>query len=249
MNSSRPFFFVAALLLAVPALAQPAGPVIGSEQPAARRIAAVSAEATVQIPATRARLSAMIEVQAQTPADAQSVVRQRSQSLLAFLERARVENLQAGAMALHPVYGTRRKASSAPSEDDAPEVVAYRAQWRASFEVPAERAGEIVDGLAGAGAARIAGFEFTATERELADARQRALSQAALKAREEARGVLQTLGYRAGEVVRIEIEHSGPIVPMHRGMEMAAFAKSNAPTTVSPGLIDVRASVRLEVAY
>jgi uncharacterized protein YggE len=246
MNSVRRLLFLATTALAVSSHAQTT-PVIGAEITPPRRVAAVSAEATVQIPATRARLSAMIEVQAQTPADAQNVVRQRSQTLLAFLQRAGVDDLQAGAMALHPVYGPPRKAAS--SEEALPEVVAYRAQWRASFEVPAERAGEIVDGLAGAGAARIAGFDFTATERELAEARQRALSRAALKAREEARGVLQTLGYRDGDVVRVEVEHGGPVFPMQRGMEMMAFAKADGPTAVSPGLIDVRASVRLELAY
>jgi len=214
-----------------------------------RRTATASAEANERIPATRARLSAIIETQAQTPADAQTVVRQRSQTLLAYLQRAGVDDLQAGTMSLSPVYGAAK--SSAERQPTSPEIVGYRAQWRANFEIAAERAGEIVDALAQHGAARIEGFEFTATEREIADARQRALAQAALNAREEARSVVQTLGYRAGDVVRIEIDHGGSPRPLYRAMEMAAFsaANSNAPTAVSPGFIEVRATVRLELEY
>lgn len=222
------------------------------EEIGSRRVVAVSGEETVRIPATRARLTAMIETQAESPAAVQEIVRERSQSLLVFLQRAGVEHLQAGAMSLHPIYGEPERSSQPARPPGGPQVIAYRAQWSASFEVAAARAGEIADGVVRAGAARLADFSFTATEIELADAQQRALRNAALKARHDAAAVLDALGYVARDVVRVEINSGGPVRPMmQRGMEMAAFSSGqDAPSTaVEPGLIEVHASVRIEVAY
>lgn len=210
----------------------------------------VTGHETVRVPATRARLTAMIETQAESPAAAQGTVRQRSQSVLDFLQRSKVDRLQAGAMTLYPVYGELRS-QSAHAPDQPAEVIAYRAQWSASFEVEAGRAGEIADGLVGAGAARIASFDFTATEDELAQAQQEALRGAARRARADARAVLDALGYQPGDVIRIEVHSGGPVRPFaHRAEMMSALSAGPAPSTaVEPGLVEVNGSVTLEVGY
>lgn len=220
-----------------------------ADDAATRRIITVTGQENVRIPATRARLTAMVEVQAKTSAAAQDAVRQGSQSVLEFLQRQKVERLQAGTMALQPIYNSDSGSYSSGARR-APEVVAYRAQWSASFETPAERAGEIADGLVKAGATRIASFEFTATDEALAQAQRDALRAAAVRAREDARSVLDALGYQPADVVRINANSSGPIMPFRRA-EMMTYAKAqdSAATPVEPGLIEVNGSVTLEVAY
>lgn len=239
---ARPLLVLALFLPAIT-------PAIASGEPNSdRRIITVRGQDVVRIAATRARLTAMIEMQAESPAAAQQAVRERSRTVLAFLERSRVDRLQAGAMALHPVYDHRR--SQFPGTPDGPpQVVAYRAQWSASFEIDAARAGEMADGIVEAGVARIASFEFTATDEALASAQQAALRGAAQRAREDAHAVLEALGYRPGEVVRIELNSTGPAQPFYRRAEMTMAADAGGSTAVEPGLIEVNGSVALEVAY
>ncbi len=239
---ARPLLLLALLLPAIPAA------LAANETTPDRRIITVRGQDVVRIPATRARLTALIETQAESPAAAQQVVREHSRTVLAFLERSRVERLQAGAMALHPVYDHHRPSLPA-APDSAPRVVAYRAQWSASFEVEAGRAGEIADGIVDAGVARLASFEFTATDEALAGAQQAALRGAARRAREEAHAVLDALGYQPGEVVRIEVNSAGPAQPLYRRTEMAFAADAGGATAVEPGLIEVNGSVALEIAY
>jgi uncharacterized protein YggE len=193
----------------------------------------------------------MIEVEAESPAAAQQTVRERSQTVLQFLERSRVDRLQAGAMALHPIYG-ERPSQTTPGGSRAPEIVRYRAQWTASFEIDAARSGEIADGIVDAGIARIASFEFTATEKELAAAQQEAARGAARRAREEAHAVLDALGYQPGDVVRVEVNPGSSPQPFSRRADMMMAFSAEAglpPTAVEPGLIEINASVAVEVAY
>lgn len=215
------------------------------------RVVQVRGQEVVRIPATRARLTAMIETQAESPAAAQQTVRGQSRTVLEFLERSRVDRLQAGALSLQPIYDHRqRQAGIEP--DGPPKIVGYRAQWTATFEVEAVRAGEIADGIVGAGAARIAGFEFTATDAELARAQQEAIRGAARRAREDGNAVLDALGYRSGEVVRVDINSTGPVQPFNRRggeMMMAMAADAVGATAVAPGMIEVNGSVALEIAY
>ena len=176
------------------------------------RAITITGHETVRIPATRARITATVESQAATPTAAQAGVQQRSQSVLEFLRKSRVEELQAGTMTLYPVYGTQRTRSE-PAPDGPGEIVAYRAQWTADFVVEAARAGEIADGLVAAGAARIGGFAFIASDEELAAAQQQALQNAALRARKNAEGILQVLGYAPGDVVSVEVNSTEPVQP------------------------------------
>src|SRR5690606_24687992 len=114
------------------------------------------------------------------------------------------------------------------------------------------RSGEIADGIVEAGVARIAGFEFTATEKELAAAHQEAARGAAQRARDDARAVLDALGYHAGGVERVAVNPGSSPQPFaRRGDTMMAFsAEAGLPSTaVEPGMIEIGATVALEVAY
>lgn len=235
--------------LLIAALALPLAPsLMADATEPERRIVTVTGQETVRIPATRARLTAMVETQAESPAAAQAEVRKGSQSVLEFLQRSKVDRLQAGAMTLYPVYGEQQPhPTRGPGPE--PKIVGYRAQWNASFEVEASRAGEIADGMVEAGIARIANFTFTAADEELAKAQQEALRRAATRARGDAQAVLEALGYTPGDVLKVHLNTGGPQPFFRRGEMMAMAADGGAPTAVAPGMIDVEGSVTLEVGY
>lgn len=244
MNTSLARFFL--LVASVSLCATPAF----ADATSTPRVISASGNDLVRIPATLARMTVMVETQDQTAVAAQNAAAEHSRSVLAFLERSRVDRLQAGALALNPIYSSNPPRPSSHG-DEPPEIVAYRAQWTASFEIEAARAGEISGGVVDAGASRIVGFDFTATREALAQAQQEALRGAALRARERATAVLDALGYRAGDVVKVDIHQGGPIQPFSQRAEtmMALSATSPAATAVEPGLIDVNGSVSLEVSY
>lgn len=213
-----------------------------------RRVLGLTGQETVRIPATRARLTIVVEEEAKNAAPAQQAVSQRSNAVLDFLQRSDVDRLQAGTLSLHPIY--EETSSRGPRHPTT--IAGYRAQWTASFEIEADRTGKIADGVVSAGAARIRNFEFTATEAALADAQRQALREAALRAREDAPAVLQALGYAPDEVVRITVNTGGPIRPLAQRAEMTAtraLDQGKATTAVEPGFIEVDGSVTLEVAY
>lgn len=213
------------------------------------RAITITGNETVRIPATRARITATVENQADTTTAAQAGVQQRSKSVLEFLRQSRVEGLQAGTMTLYPVYGSP-SAASTPVPDGTGEIIAYRAHWTADFEVEAGRAGEIADGLVKAGAARIGNFAFTASDEELAAAQQQALQDAALRARKNAHDILETLGYKPGHVVSVEVNSGAPAQPYFRRAEMMSLSADQASSTpVEAGLIEVSGSVVLKIAY
>jgi uncharacterized protein YggE len=246
----KSLFARSVVLLGFSVLACSASVSAATTEPSSRRVVTITAQDVVRIPATLARLTAMVEMQAESPAAAQASIRQRSQTVLDFLQRAKVDRLQAGAMALDPVYGERVPQPGSGLVSGV-EVIAYRAQWSASFEVEATRAGEITDGVVSTGAARIGSFEFTATPDALATAQQEALKGAATKARANAHSVLGALGYQRSDVVRVDVNSSDPVQPLGRRAEMLTMAADPAmsPTAVQPGMIEVVGSVTLEVAY
>ena len=243
MNARLPFLPFATLLFFTVVAAAPV------DEALERRVLTLTGNETVRIPATRARLTIIVEHEAENPATAQQLVAKRSNTVLDFLQSSKVDRLQAGAMTLHPVYGP-----AAPPYDPrrTTEVTGYRAQWHATFEIDAEQAGRIVDGAVAAGATRVTNFEFTATESDLANAQREALRQAALRAREDANAILQALDYKPAEVEEITVNSGSPIMPLGRRVEAMSATSSEfgpAPTAVEPGFVEVTGSVTLKIGY
>jgi uncharacterized protein YggE len=244
MNSHAPSLLILLLVFTVPVTAAPP-----NDDPG-RRVVTHTASETVRIPATRARLTVIVENEAKNSALAQQVVAQRSNTVRDFLQSNNVARLQAGAMTLHPIHET----STAPyAPRDRTEITGYRAQWHATFEVEAELAGRIVDGVVAAGAARVTNFAFTATEAALADAQRDAFRRAALRARDDAHTILDALGYKPAEIGKVTVNGGSPIMPFGRRVEaMAASSADLAPaisTAIEPGYVEVTGAVTLEVGY
>lgn len=211
-----------------------------------KRILTVTGQDSVSIPATHARVSVMIESREKTAGAASSQTGTASQKVLDYLKSANVDRLQTGGLAVNPIFTPRKVISSISGEEET-EISGYLAQWTASFEVPVERAGNIVTDAIEPGVSRVTGFELKATDEATAAAQREALKLAAKRARADADAVLEALGYTATEIVKIQVNGASG-GPVGRGMMAMAYKASDAPA-LEGGVEEITGSVTLEVAY
>jgi uncharacterized protein len=108
-------------------------------------------------------------------------------------------------------------------------------------------AGRLIDAATQAGANRVQGLEFSLKDPSATQAR--ALAEASVKARAKGEAIARALGVRVVRIISAEGSGQEPIQPM-RQMGMVAAEAAAVPTPVTPGPIEVRASVTitLEVA-
>lgn len=104
--------------------------------------------------------------------------------------------------------------------------------------------GEIIDMAVGTGATRIGGVRFDLKDREAAE--REALRLAVADARERAAAAAAGAGMQLGRVLRVE-EEGAETIPPPRPMVMRAEMAQDVSTPVSPGEIEIRASVTLTV--
>lgn len=181
-----------------------------------------------------------IEVRGKTAAEVQSEIATRSQKLVDFLKGKNVTKLTTTGLYLQPEYSY---------DDGKQRLTGYIATNSVSFEVPTTTAGSIMDDAVEAGATRIDGISFRATDGAIAAAEKIALGEAALDARTQADAVLAALGLNAKEIVQIQVNGSQPVpMPLVRAEAFAAM-NDKSTSAVEGGEQTVNASVTLTISY
>lgn len=204
------------------------------------RTLTVTGVGEVDIPTSLSEVRLGVEVQAQTAEAAQQEAARRSSSLVAFLQSRNVDELQTTGVNLYPRYSY---------ETGQEMVVGYTASNAVSFQLPTEEVGDLLDRSVEAGATRIEGVSFMATEEAIADAQQDALREATSMAQDQADVVLSTLGLTRRDVVSIQINGAYAPAPMPMFYEAAQFADRSATTPVLGGDQTIQASVTLQIRY
>ena len=212
-------------------------PAIAQEQEMLRTIT-VMGQGMESVATTLTMVRLGVEVQAETAIAAQEEAARRSNSVVELLRSRNVSRLQTTGISLNPIYDY---------SNDRQRIVGYQATNIVSFEVPNDRAGEILDDAVDAGASRIDGVSFMATDEAIARARQVALREATEDALEQADAVLSTLGLTRDEVVSIQVNNASAPPPIFLESRAAQFA--DAPTPVIGGEQDIQASVTLQIRY
>ncbi|QCS50926.1 DUF541 domain-containing protein [Picosynechococcus sp. PCC 11901] len=182
-----------------------------------------------------------VEVRGATATQVQADIAKRSNQVVDFLKSKNVAKLTTTGINLQPEYdynnGDRR-------------LIGYLATNTVSFEVPTAQAGSLMDEAVKAGATRIDGISFRATEAALAEAEKTALAEAAQDARTQAQTVLGALGLSPQEIVQIQVNGATPPTPIFKTMDTARIAfESAAPSPVEGGEQTVNASVTLTIRY
>jgi uncharacterized protein len=152
-----------------------------------------------------------------------------------------VQKLQTTGINLNPIYNYANNTQR---------ITGYSATNTVSFEISTERAGTLLDEAVGAGATRIDGVSFVASDEAIVAARQQALREATQDARLQADAVLASLNLSQQEIVGIQLNGSSPPPPIFVRETLAARADAApAPTPVVGGDQEIQASVTLQIRY
>ena len=210
--------------------AQPSEPVIAVQGSAEIRVA--PDEATVRLGILR---------QANTAQAAQEQANATAQQILSAITQLGVpqQQIQTSRLNLSPIFAPR-----GPESREAPRIVAYQAANLISIRLDdLSQVGPAIDAGLKAGANQLEGVQF-GLRNEL-PAREQALKQAVNEARRKADAIAEALNVRLDGV--LDVSEGGVSVTPRTEFGDVVMARSleAAPTPVSPGQLEVRASVSI----
>ncbi len=126
----------------------------------------VTGQGTVRIPTSLTDVRLGVEIQGKTATEVQQNVAQRTSSLVDFLRSRSIERLETTGIRLQPNY---------QYDNNQRRLVGYIGTNTVSFRMKTEEVGRLLDDAVKAGATRIDGISFTATETAISEAQKEAL--------------------------------------------------------------------------
>jgi len=199
----------------------------------------VSGNASVMAVPDQAIVRLGIVRQAASAQAAQEQANVAAREILNAVEKAGVppNQIQTARLVLTPIYAPRN-----PDSRDAPRIVAYNATNTISVRLEnLSIVGTVIDAGLKAGANQIEGVGF-ALRNDL-PSRQQALKQAVEEARSKAQTMAEALRVNLVEV--LEVSEGGVSIVDRVEPVFASRAAAATETPVSPGQIEVRASVTI----
>jgi uncharacterized protein YggE len=155
------------------------------------------------------------------------------------------EHIQTSSFTISPQYNNRpslkRSGDAAPPP---PEIIGYVVGNTVTVDVrKPEQMGAVIEGVLAAGVNQFHGLRWGLVDERLAQVE--ALKQAAASARDKAHTLSETLGVRLARIISVN-EEGRLVQPMPRlARTMAAMEMDGGVPPVSPGEIQVEASVTL----
>jgi len=199
---------------------------------------AVNGDALIEVAPDHATVRLGIVRQSNTALGAQEQASSIAQEILKAVEKlgVRPERIQTSRLTLFPVYAPQR-----PEGRDPPRIAAYNASNVVSVDLDnLSLVGSVIDAGLTAGANQLEGVHFS-LKNDL-PSREQALRQAAAEARRKADAIADALGVRVVGILEVT-EGGVSIYPVRDAAAAMAERTLAAPTPVSPGQIEVRASV------
>ena len=209
----------------------------------AARTLTVSGTGTVNIPTTLTQVRLGVEIQGKTAQDVQQQIAKRSQMVVELLKSRKVEKLQTTGISLNPNYTYKNGKQS---------INGYSGTNIVSFRVDTEKSGTLLDDAIKAGASRIDGISFVASDEAIAQAQQQAIQKASEDAKKQAHAALKALNLNQREVMGIQINGANPPQPLNYAVSMPASTQSAqkvADTPVVGGEQKVQQTVTLQIRY
>lgn len=206
------------------------------------RTLTVSGRGTEMVTTTLTQVRLGVEAQGKTANEVQQEVARRSNAVVTLLRSRQVEKLETTGINLNPNYRY---------DNGVQTLTGYVASNIVSFRIKTENAGPLLDEAVRAGASRIDGVSFVASDEAIAAAQKVALREATQEAQAQAEAVLSALNLSRKEIVGIQV--NGAFVPPPRPLGNFAMdgklAAAQAPTPVIGGEQQVEASVTLQISY
>lgn len=237
-SSINPWSLITALSLSLGLISIPLiAPVFAQEQRI--RTLTVSGQGVVTIPTTQTQVQLGVEVLGKTAEEVQTEAAKRTASVVELLRSRNVEKLETTGIRLNPTYSYA---------NDQQRLTGYSATNTVSFKLNTEKVGSLLDDAVKAGATRIDGISFIASDTEINAAQQQALKLATQEAESQANAVLSALNLTRREIIGIQVNNASAPVPMPVMYRTDAVAAAPA-TPVIGGEQQVRASVTLQISY
>ena len=202
------------------------------------RILAVSGTGVEKVEATLAQVNLGIEARGEAAAEVQQEVARKSSAVVNLLRSKNVEQLTTTGIRLN--YYERMNQG----------VTKYAAINTVNFLVPIDDVGILLNETVEAGASRVDGVNFTATEEAIYSAKQEALRKATINAKNKAEVVLNTLDFRLGEIIAIEVDEARVGEPRRASHRASSYEMQESfQMPVSGGELNVNALVTLQISY
>lgn len=199
-------------------------------------------EATVSVPPDRVEIRVGVVTQAPTAqAAAENNARQFTQALADLRAAAGPQaQVRTVSYSLNPNYRY-------PRDGGTPAITGYTATNIVEVRLDEiGRAGKVVDAATRSGANTVQSVQYSLRNEQ--HARSQALREATLQARANAEAMAGALNVHLGNTLSVTQGEPMMIRPLAQAMRVAASPEAGAPTPMSAGTIDVRASVTLIVA-
>lgn len=208
----------------------------------APRTLTVSGTGDVTIPTTMTQVRLGVEIQGKTAKDVQQQIAKRSQVVVELLKSRKVEKLETTGISLRPNYTYK---------DGKQTINGYTGTNTVSFRIDTDKSGTLLDDAIKAGATRIDGVSFVASDDAIAQAQQQAIQKAAEEAKRRADAALRALNLSQREVMGIQINPANPPQPLNVAMPMALDerAQTIAKTPIVGAEQKVQQSVTLQIRY
>jgi uncharacterized protein len=207
------------------------------------RILSVTGNGKELIPTTLSQVSLGVEAQGKTANEVQEAVARRANAVVTLLKARRVDKLTTTGVNLNPNYNY---------DNGKQTLTGYTAVTSVSFRLPIDQVGTLLDEAVKAGASRIDGVSFVATDEAIAAARKQAIRQATQDAQDQANAALGALGFGVKEIVGIQVNGASapPVRPQFEATTKLVGNMAFAPPLpVMGGEQVVTADITLQISY
>lgn len=204
------------------------------------RVLSVTGTGRQSIPTSLSQVSLGVVVEAQTARQAQQQAAQRQTAVIEWLRSQNVAELETTGISLNPRYDY---------SENRQVLRGYEAVNTVSFEVETEAAGGVIDGAITAGATRIEGVRFTATDSVVEAARQQALELAVADAQQQADTVLSALNLSRQEIIGVVVGSINAPPPAPTARALSASVAEDVATPVVGQSQTVTTQVTLDIRY
>jgi len=202
----------------------------------------VTGKGVENIATTIAEVELGVEIAGKTVEEVQQKIAKQSSEIVELLRSQEVQKLRTTGVRLNPNYNR-------DSNGNRQDIVGYTGTNIVSFQVDRDAVGSLLDEAVAAGASRVDGISFTATDEAQAAAKEEALRKASVNAQNKAEVVLETLDLTASEIVNIKIDRANIESPQPIFREQGIASMASDSTVIIGGEQTVEANVTLQISY
>lgn len=200
----------------------------------------VQGNGVVRVPPDVATVRVGVSTEGESASEVQAEANAAASAILDAVRSEGVDErqVQTARLQLFPIY-----ASQGPGENTTPRIIGYRASNTVTIRIDdLFRVGEVIDAALGAGANQLQGVGFGLDDDR--EAREDALRRAVEEARSKAEVMADALDVDLDGI--LSINEGGIFIQQSMPMEARFAAQADTSTPVSPGEVEVGASVSIQ---